>query len=55
MSEQKKSSGLSWLQVTGLVVAAVVASVALTLYFAQSWFFPSPFSRSCSVQRRITS
>ena len=43
MSEQKKSSGLSWQQVTGLVVAAVVASVALTLYFAQSWFFPKPF------------
>ncbi len=43
MSETKKSSGLSWLQVTGLVLAAVAASVALTLYFAQSWLFPKPF------------
>lgn len=43
MNESKKSSGLSWLQVTGLVVAAVVLSVALTLYFAQSWLFPRPF------------
>ncbi len=43
MNESKKSSGLSWLQVTGLVLAAVAASVALTLYFAQSWFFPKPF------------
>lgn len=43
MSESKKTSGLSWLQVTGLVLAAVAASVTLTLYFAQSWLFPKPF------------
>ncbi|MDO5673777.1 MAG: arginine N-succinyltransferase [bacterium] len=43
MSESKKSSGLSRLQVTGLVLAAVAAGVALTLYFAQSRLFPKPF------------
>ncbi len=39
----QKSSGLSWLQVTGIVVLVMVASVAATLYFAHSWLFPKPF------------
>lgn len=43
MNETRKSAGLSWLQVTGIVLAVVVVSVAFTLYFAQSWFFPKPF------------
>lgn len=42
-AHREKSSGLSWLQVLGIVLLAVLISVALTFYFAYSWLFPKPF------------
>ena len=43
MIEKKASSGPSWPQVFGLVTLTMAVTVAVTLFFAQAWFFPKPF------------
>jgi len=43
MEENKQAKRLSGLQVTGIVVGAMVITVVATLLIIKSWLFPSPF------------
>ena len=42
--QNKQSSGLSKLQITGIVVGAMAITVVATLLIIKSWLFPSPFN-----------
>lgn len=44
MEQNKPSSGLSVLQVVGLVVAAMLLTLAATLLIVKTWLFPQPFA-----------
>jgi len=44
MEQNKPSSGLSGLQVVGLVVAAMLLTGAVTLLIVKAWLFPQPFA-----------
>ncbi|MCL2790838.1 MAG: arginine N-succinyltransferase [Desulfobulbus sp.] len=39
----KKQTGLSWAKVVGIVIAAMLITVAGTVFIIKSWLFPSPF------------
>jgi hypothetical protein len=43
MEQNKPAKGLSGLQVTGIVVGAMMLTVVVTLLIIKSWLFPSPF------------
>jgi hypothetical protein len=43
MEQNRQGSGLSKLQVAGIVVGAMVLTVVATLFIIKSWLFPSPF------------
>ncbi len=43
MEQNKQSSGITKLQVAGIVVGAMVITVVATLLIIKSWLFPSPF------------
>ncbi len=43
METYRKKSGLSTLQVVGLVVAAMLLTMVVTVLIVKSWFFPKPF------------
>lgn len=43
MEQGKQPSGLSGLQVTGIVVAAMAITVVATLFIVNTWLFPRPF------------
>jgi len=43
MEQGKQPSGLSGLQVTGIVIAAMAITVAATLFIVNTWLFPRPF------------
>lgn len=43
MAQNSQSSGLSRLQVTGIVAAAMLLTVVATLFIVRSWLFPQPF------------
>lgn len=43
MEQQQPSSGLSGLQITGIVIAAMLVTMAATLLIIKMWLFPSPF------------
>lgn len=42
--EQQQSSGLSGLQVTGIVVLSMLVTMVATLFIVKTWFFPTPFT-----------
>ena len=44
MDEKKTSSGLSWLKVMAIVIGTVILTLAVSFYFARTWFFPQPFT-----------
>lgn len=44
MEQNKPSSGLSVLQVVGLVVTAMLLTLAATLLIVKTWLFPQPFA-----------
>jgi hypothetical protein len=43
MEQEQPSSGLSGLQITGIVIAAMLATMVATLFIIKTWLFPSPF------------
>ena len=43
MEQPKPPSRLSGLQIMGIVVAAMVATIAATLFLVKVWLFPAPF------------
>jgi len=43
MEQQQPSSGLSGLQITGIVIAAMLVTMVATLFIIKMWLFPSPF------------
>jgi hypothetical protein len=43
MEQGKQPSGLSGLQVTGIVVAAMAITMVATLFIVKTWLFPRPF------------
>ena len=43
MEQQQPSSGLSGLQITGIVIAAMLVTMVATLFIIKTWLFPSPF------------
>lgn len=43
MEQQQPSSGLSGLQITGIVIAAMLVTLVATLFIIKMWLFPSPF------------
>jgi len=43
MEQGKQPSGLSGLQVAGIVVAAMAITMAATLFIVNTWLFPRPF------------
>lgn len=42
--EQQQSSGLSGLQVTGIVALSMLVTMVATLFIVKTWFFPTPFT-----------
>jgi hypothetical protein len=43
MEQQHPSSGLSGLQITGIVFATMLVTMVATLFLIKMWLFPSPF------------
>lgn len=43
MEQQQPSSGLSGLEITGIVMAAMLVTMVATLLIIKMWLFPSPF------------
>lgn len=43
MEQQQPPSGLSGLQITGIVIAAMLVTMVATLFIIKLWLFPSPF------------
>ncbi len=43
MEQEKRSSGLTGLQVTGIIFAAMAITMVATLFIVKSWLFPKPF------------
>jgi hypothetical protein len=43
VEQQQPSSGLSGLQITGIVIAAMLVTMVATLFIIKTWLFPSPF------------
>jgi hypothetical protein len=43
MEQEKQTSGISKLQVFGIVIGAMLITMAATLYLVKIWIFPQPF------------
>lgn len=43
MEQQQPPSGLSGLQIAGIVIAAMLVTMVATLFIIKMWLFPSPF------------
>lgn len=43
MEQEKQTTGLSKLQVFGIVIGAMLITMAATLYLVKMWLFPQPF------------
>ncbi|MDK9708300.1 MAG: arginine N-succinyltransferase [Desulforhopalus sp.] len=44
MEQQQRSSGLSGLQITGIVLLSMLVTMVATLFIVKIWFFPTPFT-----------
>ena len=43
MEQEKQTAGISKLQVFGIVIGAMLITMAVTLYLVKTWLFPQPF------------